>query len=147
METALLVVGGILSAVGTLASANAQAQAYKYNAKVSDINADMATQTAAENERRQRILNAKKLGDIRAGYGASGLTIDGSPQDVLEESAAAAELDALTIRHGGLVEATGYRNDARLARSQASSTMTKGYISAATDLLGSGSKVIQLNRS
>lgn len=145
--TAILGVTGLISALGSLASASAQSNAAKYNAQLAGQNAVLATQTAAENERRQRVANTKALGQMRAGYAASGVTLDGSPSDVLDESASNAELDALSIRHGGAVAAMGYENTARLDRYRASSAMTGGYFGAAGDLLRAGGSIYYLNRT
>ncbi len=145
--TALTAAAGIASAVGTLASAKASANAANYNAQVAENNATYSRQIGAENERRQRVQNTKALGSIRAKYGASGITLDGSPSDVLAENAANAELEALMARHAGIVEAIGYKNTAALDRSRARSATTAGYLGAASDLLATGAKIAHLNRT
>ncbi|MFZ5791862.1 MAG: hypothetical protein ACOY3L_14315 [Pseudomonadota bacterium] len=131
---ALLIASGVLSAVGTLAQASSQAQAASYNAKVAQQQATYAQQAAAENERRQRIQSRQQIGQLRANYGASGLALESSPLDILEASAMNAELDALTIRHQGAVQANDYRNQSALYRSQARSSMIGGGLTAATKL-------------
>lgn len=92
----------------------AQAQASLYNAELGRQNAVLTRQKSAEEERRYRIQAASELGDIRARYGASGITLDGSAMDVLEESAANAELNALTVRHEGEIQALAYEQAATL---------------------------------
>lgn len=131
----------VVGVLGTFMSARAQSNAARYNAQVAENQATLATQAASENERRQRVLDKKNLGAIRAAYGASGITLDGSPQDVIEESAMNAELNALTIRHGGAVTALGYQNSARLDRYRAGSAMAEGGITAAGQLLAGGSEI------
>lgn len=145
--TAILVATGLATALGTMAQAQAQSNAATFNAQQADQQATYSRQVAAENERRQRAINTKNLGTIRAKYGASGITLDGSPSDILDESAANAELEALTIRHGGMVEALGYSNSARLDRYRAGAASSAGYLGAAGDLLGSGAKITYLNRT
>ena len=49
-------------------------------------------------------------------YAASGVSMEGSALDVLEFSAANAELDALTIRYESEMEARSYRKEADLER-------------------------------
>jgi len=97
--------------------------------KAADNAADQAKQAARENARRQSVEARKRIGLMRANYGASGVSIEGSPLDVLEESAANAELDRLTILHGGSVEAGRYRAAGKAAFAQ-------GISGAANDLLG-----------
>ena len=88
--------------------------------------------------------NASLPGKLLAGYGASGVTLEGTPLDVLEESAANAELDALTIRHQGELAARGYENTATLDTFAASGARTGGYISAVDELLTGGAKLYNI---
>lgn len=91
--------------------------------------ADYEKKAAAENARRQSIDAQKQLGRARANYGASGVTMEGSPLDVLEESAQTAELDRLTILQGGKMRADQYKT-------QGQNALVKGAGSAASTLLG-----------
>lgn len=127
-----------LSGAGTLASVAApihQGQtdyaAGNYNAQVAEQNAIQSEQQAAEEERRFRIQSKKQLGDMRASYGASGVSMEGSPSDILGESAATAELDALTIKHQGAVKAQAYKQEAVLQRFYAKQGRLAGYLGAA----------------
>ena len=123
--------GDAISAIGSINQGKADSMAGEYNAQSAEQNAAYSIQQARENERRQRIVSKKFLGDIRASYGASGITADASALDILEESAANAELDALTIRHEGEAKATGYRNEARYARVAGENAKTASYLKAA----------------
>lgn len=123
--------GDAISAVGAINQGKADSMAGEYNAQSAEQNAAYSLQQAKENERRQRIVSKKFLGDIRASYGASGITTEGSALDVLEESAANAELDALTIRHEGQVKATGYLNEARYSRIAGENAKNASYLKAA----------------
>lgn len=134
-----------LQAIGAIRQGNSQAQASNYNANLADINATLADQQTAENVRRQREANAKTLGKIRANYSASGVTLDGSPLDVLEESARTAEMDALTTQYQGQQLAWSYRNSADLYRRNASQARTGGFIGAAAALLKGGASYAALS--
>lgn len=140
IETALLIGGTLVSAMGAIQQGNAAAAAADYNARLAEQNATIATQQAAEKERQQRILARKQIGSARAAYGASGVTMEGSPLDVLEESAYNSELDALTLRYGGQIESMGLRNQAALERMQGKSAKTAGYMNAGSSLLLGGAK-------
>jgi hypothetical protein len=147
-ETALLVaaVGStVLQAAGSIQQGQAARSAANYNAQVAENNAAAARAQAAENARRQRVMNKKALGSIRAGYGASGVTLEGSPLDVLEESAMNAELDALSIEHAGLVRALGFQNDAALERFGGRNASRAGYMGAAAALLGGGARIASMS--
>ncbi|OGT79396.1 MAG: hypothetical protein A3J35_04355 [Gammaproteobacteria bacterium RIFCSPLOWO2_02_FULL_52_10] len=141
MAAALTIISTLVSVVGAIRQGQSQAASSDYNAAVARNNAVYARQVAAENERRQRILTRKTIGGARAGYGASGVTLEGTPLDVPRESAANAELDALTIRHQGELAARGYENTATLDTFAASGARTGGYISAADELLTGGAKL------
>lgn len=110
--------------------------AASYNAKREYDNAVLSRQQAAEDERSFRVFSRKALGDIRTGYSASGVSLEGSAQDILEESAAEAEMDALRIKHGGEVKAQGFQSDATLSRMKAEAASEGGYFQAAGTLLG-----------
>lgn len=52
---------------------------------------------------------------MRAGFGANGLALEGSAEDLMIESERNAELDALLIRHGGMAQASTAQSGASLA--------------------------------
>lgn len=128
IETVLLIGGAVASAAGAVTSGIAQSNAAKYNAKLADQNAQVARDQAAAEARLQREKSEKILGATRAAYGASGVTLEGSPLDLLEESAANAELDNLNIRYKGTLQSRGYMNEASLYRAQARNARTSGII-------------------
>jgi hypothetical protein len=137
----LLGASGGLQAVGAISEGNAKKAAADYNARMALNNAAQTRVQAAEEERRSRIMARKQIGSMRAGYAKSGVTMEGSPLDVLEESASTAELDALTIRHGGEVKAQAFENEARLESWKGKQARTQGYLTAASSLLGTGAKM------
>lgn len=139
----LLLAGTATQVYGQMQQAAAMENAASFNRATAIQNAQLATQQAAEEERSYRVLARKQLGDMRASYAASGITLDGSAQDILEESAATAEMDALRIKHGGQVKAQGYRNDANLYGMQGRAAREQGYYSAAGTLLGGGYKGLE----
>lgn len=152
--------GAILSVVGTLvgaasqasqmkAQAQQQAYAMQYNAAMNRQLAEQAINNAQIEERYSRIRSGKQIGSIKAQYGASGVELEGSPFDVLEESSAAAESDAQIIRLRGQQQAQGYLNTAALdeynaratvasAKKAASSALFLGGLKGITGLVGSG---------
>jgi hypothetical protein len=162
----LLVAGAGTSALGALSQAQSASTAVAYNAQIAGINAQMAernaqaaeqqaTQAIAEGEaeaERQRLETRRRLGSARAIYGASGVDVFGSPLDVLSESAAEGELDALILQYQGsrraqdyLTRAADYRNRAvfstaqgRLMSWEADQLLTQGYWNAGSTLLTAG---------
>jgi hypothetical protein len=141
LADAATAVTAVTGALGSIAGANAQASAAEQQAAFAEQNAAIARQRAASDEARTRRENRRRQGLARATIGASGVTFEGSPLDVLSDSAAEAELDALTVRQAGELEASGFRQQARNARARASDARTAGRIGAGTALLSGASRL------
>lgn len=155
--TAVSAVGSIQAGNAAAAQAEAAANAAEFNVAVAERNQDIAAQKRllsirqaqvdAADKRRE---NRRRLSEIRANYGASGLDLAGSPLDVLEDTALELETDARRIEHQGQVagfegalqilglqdEATLSTLEAASARSRASSERTAGYLNAAGTAIG-----------
>lgn len=156
---ALAIIGAIgssvLGAVGAMQEAGAKAAAAETNANIADYNKQVADRNrVATLDAANQEIEAKKresnraLGSIRAAYGASGLSLGGSPLDVLEDTATEYSLDIAKIRYKGEVKAIGYKDEAtnfamkaQLARMEASSARAAGPISAIGKLFGGASSV------
>lgn len=126
-----------IMATGTLLKGAAEGDAAEYNGKVNAQNAGAARNAGAAAVAKQRRDNERMLGSIRASYGASGVTMDGSPMDVFASSAVEAELDAQTIGYNYEMKARGYDAEASLSNSRASNARTGAVFSAAGQVLGS----------
>lgn len=103
-------VAGIINATN---ANRLQNESSDFNSQIDLQKATLALQQSAEDERRMRVSNSQQLGDMRAGYGASGVTTEGSPMEALRQSASNAELDALTVRNQGAVAAWNYQNQSK----------------------------------
>lgn len=138
--TALAVAGslvsGVVGAFGALQSANAEAAALNYNAQVSERNARLSFQQSDAEIRDQRRENRRQLSSIRNAYGASGFAMEGTPLDVIEDTALEQELDVRKLDYQGRLRAQGYKEDAVLKRIGAKNAKTAGRIGAAAQVLG-----------
>ena len=128
--------GLALSAVGGISQARSARKAAEYNAALEERNAVLAQQQAQYDATQQMRAAYKQLGAMRAGYGAAGVRLEGSPADIIEESAAAAELDRIMILRGGESRAEGFRLSAAGERAAGKSAQRSGYLSVAGSLLG-----------
>lgn len=136
MAMVLGIVGGAISALGAIQQGNAQAASAEYNAKVAKRNKSaVLAQTEAEIEDK-KTENRRQLGSIRAAYGASGLMLDGSPLDVLEDTAVEQAYDVSKIRYQGAMKAEGYSEQAALFKLEAKSAKTAGWIGAGSAIIG-----------
>jgi len=142
--TWVMIGAAVIGAGGAVYSAESARQAGKYQSAIAKRNAAIAVQQAEVSEAAARRDARRQIGAIRAGYGAAGVVgSEGTPLDVLEESAAEAELDALTIRYQGSIGAIGQGDEGRLARMRGRSTSTAGYFQAGSALLSSGTDIYQ----
>lgn len=138
------VASGAISAIGAIQSANAQAAAAEYNAKIDQRNAAIAdanrktiqqqTEFDVEDKRRE---NARTLASIRAAYGTSGLDLAGSPLDVIEDTALELNTDLQRVDYEGRMKARDAamqsqtsRESSVLHKMEAKSAKTAGIISA-----------------
>lgn len=144
MAMALAIAGTVMSVMGALQQGKAASNAAKFNASVADRNALIARQQAEEDVNRQRRDTRRRMGSIRARFGASGVDLAGSPLDVIEDSAAEAELDALTIQHQGELKAQGFDINASMSRTRAKTERQAGFMRAGTALLSGASKAASM---
>lgn len=149
----LMLIGAAVQAVGAIqagkaqqAEANARAQANQYNAKVKEMNAQIARTQANAREEQQRRKGRQVLGAQRAGIAQAGIGFGGSALDIMEQSADTAELDALNIRYEGELQSTGLLADAEAERYEAGvnrmagrNAMKAAYIGAGSALIGGAS--------
>jgi hypothetical protein len=129
--------GGVLGAGGQISGGMQQQQIADYNAKVAKAEGEAAQQSAGY-EADQYADRAKRLiSTQRANAAASGLGLEGSPLDVMDETAAQAAYDELLIRHSGSVAAAKSNSEAALDRLQGGAAASRGiYGSGATFLTG-----------
>lgn len=136
--------GESIMALGAINEGKSAEIAGEYNAKTAEQNAQYSLLQSAEEENRARMASKKVIGDMRANFGASGIT-GGSALDVLSESSANAELDALTIRHEGKVKYASYMNDAAMSRVAGKNAKMNSYLKAAGYLAsGAGNTAKQI---
>lgn len=127
-----------LTAGASLIKGAAAGRAGDYNAKIAIQNAGLSRMQSIEEARRIRVMGRKVMGEQRANFGASGIAQSGSALDVLAETAANNELDALTIMHEGESRARMFESDARQEKEQGDDARTNSYLQAAGSLMSAG---------
>lgn len=127
---------GVMGTIGAVNTGNAKSSADTFNANIAGQNIDLTNQQTNLSLQQQQRDAYQKLGAIKAGFGASGVTSDsGSVLDVLADSSTQAQLDADTIVNNGKIKAAGYQNTENLDRAAASNDETSGYINGASAAL------------
>lgn len=143
-STAMGVVSGVQQANAAKAQMNYQADVNKRNAKIAQANADMKRQEGIEESRLQKIRNLQKVGAQQAAMAANGIDVSsGTALDVVEDTAAMGELDALTTRYNAETQAQAYERQANNLTNQANMDIISGqnaYKSGITGTIGSGFK-------
>lgn len=133
----MMMAGAAISAAGAIQQANAEKSAASYNATLKERDAQIATAQATQEAQQVRWASARAQGALMAGYGASGVTTDeGSPLDVLANSASQAKLDEETVLYRAKLKSTGYLSDAALSRFAGKTAEQQGPLKAASYLLG-----------
>ncbi len=134
--------GAGLSAKAQLDAGKAQAAQAKANERYARWQAQDAVDRAAVEESIMRREAGRLTGRQRTAFAASGVRLGvGSPLDVLADTAATTEFNALTIRAGGEREAFGARVQAAGFRASAGNLARQGRLGAARSLLSGASSV------
>lgn len=141
--TIFTLVGGAVDFIGNLIEGDDKKKAAEYNASVLESNALQVKQKAAEDEALYRVAARKDLGSQRANYGASGVTTEGSAMDVLAETVATAEADAMRIRKDGENQANAYRQEATAQRMYGDAAKTNAYFGAGASALKTGATLVR----
>lgn len=142
---ALLLVGTL---VGTGAAAYSQYETGQANKKLANQNAKIASEQAADSQRRGAIAEDEKRAEIRARLGAQRATLGannvvsttGTPLGLLAETAQYGELDALTVRNNAARESYGFKVEGFNSRARGRIAAKEGTLGAAATLLGGGSQ-------
>lgn len=141
-STAMGVVSSVQQGKAAQAQYDYQAQVARNNAKIAQANADQKRQEGIEEARMQRIKTAQNVASQQAAMAANGIDISsGTALDVVEDTAAMGELDALTIRYNKETEAIAYENQANNFNNQASLDVYAGknaYRSGVTNAITTG---------
>jgi len=80
------------------------------------------------------------LGSQRAGYGAAGVTMEGTPTNVAIDSATQGEIDRLAIKYGGEVKQANVDSQKATTRFKGQSIEAQGELAMMQTVLGGADK-------
>lgn len=144
---ALAVAATAMTAIGQVRQGQAAKAAADYNAQVANNNAAVAEQQAQSQAMVQGRRASMQNGALLANMAANGVdATEGSPLDILSQSAANAEMDRQNIVYNGRVKAQSLRNQAQLDTFQGETAQTNGWMSAASTVLSGGSKAYGMSQ-
>lgn len=148
-STTAIIVGAVTAAIAAAGTAYGyhqqgvqQEKAYRYNAQIAEQQAEQARGAAKIRAEQQAEQDRRLQSAAVAGYGGSGVTLEGSPLLVLMESARQAEIDQARIAYGGEISAAGYENQRRLQGVYGQNAGAAGSTNAGISLLGSSANLL-----
>ena len=143
----LSLLGAGLTGAGSIFQAQQAAQASQAQAQALERQADDRQRIAAFEANRLREEGERIGGRQRAGFLSSGVSIEGSPLDVISDTAAEVALDQDMIRRNAKMRADEFRYEAGLARSNARSQRIGGAIGAIAPFIDAGADMYRFNRN
>jgi len=143
------VAGGVQQAQAQKAAGNAQEAQAKENAKAADVQARNAVLTGQIDEDRRRQQTRRMLATQRATFAANNVDMSsGSAADILGDTAAIGEQDALLLRAnaareawGFKVDANNYGNQGRMAKAAGKNAATGTYLTTASNAAAQGASL------
>lgn len=132
---ALGLIGGLVSAIGSVAAGAAQANAANAQAAAYQRQAAAERQQAAFNAERQQQKEIKIISTQRASYLAAGVSLQGSPMDTIADTTREGELDVAAIKYNGEIKAQNFEAQAASFRAKASAAEAGGAIGAISPLI------------
>jgi len=119
---------------------NYQAQVAEQNAKIAKDNAAMERQTGIEEARLQRMKTLRAVGSQQAAMAANGIDVtQGTPLDIIEDTSAMGELDALQIQTNYERKALSYEQQSNNYINQANTDIIAGKNAYKTGLINAAS--------
>lgn len=135
---ALSVAGNLVSGYGKFQEGKYESAVLKQNAAMSDAAAKDALNRGSIGAAREQQKGAVVEGEQKAAYGASGVTLAGSPSEVMADTSYFTDLNVQTTMNNAAREAWGYRTKAGQIRSQANMVPMAATLSAGAGMLGGG---------
>jgi argininosuccinate synthase len=145
--TAAAVTGAAVSAYAQYEQGVAQQQAARYNARVLQNQALVASYSAQVQRQQQENRLRRLQATQRTVSGASGVTTEGSPLAVMMDTATQGAYEQALTTYAGEGRSAGYTSGAGLAEFQGRQAATAGAVGAGGSLLtGAGSGVAAYQR-
>lgn len=146
---AIAIAGTVVSAYASQQKGEAESTTAKYNARLAEQEAQQRRQAAAIEAEQARERHDRTLAAARARYGASGVTMEGTPLLVMMRSEEEAILDVARIRARGAAEAQTLESQAALYKFAGKKAKQAGMLGAGASLLsgvGSAFSVYQAGK-
>lgn len=127
--------GGLASAAGSIYSGMTQAAGFKAQAQGKRYEADAASQSGSFESQQQENKNARLTGQQITAAASNGVSIAGTPGDVIVDSRTEGEMDKQAIRYNYQFKSNLADYEAKVAKVNAKSAKTGGIIGAIAPIL------------
>lgn len=122
----------VMGMVGGIMQGSAQRGIAESNARLAEQNATLASQAAGEQARQARVAGAVAVGREKATFGGTGIDVNsGTSIDVMRDTQAQYELDAMKAEYNGRVQVAAYTREAAMSRYQGRLAQRFGIFGAA----------------
>ena len=143
--TLFLVGAGSASAMSSLAAGGFADDISKFNQAALNRQAEQTIEQGKVAEQAQRVKTSQLKGEQKTAFAAAGVDVaSGSPVDIITDTEAIGELDALTIRGGAETEAANLRSRGISERLQGKLAKRRGIGQAVGGLLTTGGSIAAL---
>lgn len=140
VAAALAVAGAAVSAVSAIQQGRAAEELAEFETDQARLEAQRARAQASADEQAQRARARRFFATQQAAAAKSGLAPVGSPLEVFAESAAEAEIDALSIRAAGSVESARLLRQGEIRRFEGRQARRASFFRAGATLLGGAAR-------
>lgn len=127
----LLILAGTALTAGAAVYSGVQAHNQgKYQSALAEQNARLSQQRAAAEAARLRRDTMRRLGATTAGFGASGVTLAGTPGEVLGDQAVTLEEDSTLVLFDGAADARRHRAEGAAAAARGEAALVGSALGA-----------------
>lgn len=144
LALALAGVGTAVSVYGQVEQAKTAKAMGKYNAKLAENQARQTEMDAAENIRRKRKENKRLIATQRSRYAKAGVLEEGTPLELLAETAGNLEMETLDYDRQQRMAAAGLRAQGAADLAMGANQARAAYIGAGASLLQGGASMASM---
>lgn len=132
---AMGIFGSLIQGIGAMQQANAQAAEYKAKAAMDKRQAQIERIKGVYEAGRVKEKGELTFGAQRAAYSSAGVSLEGTPTDVVSESTAQNQLDVQAVMWGQTIAGQNYDYQARIETMNAKSAKKAGFFAALSPIL------------
>jgi hypothetical protein len=138
---AIGVFGSLIQAVGAMQQANAQSAEYKAKAAMNKRQAQIERIKGTYEADRLRDKGERIYGSQRAAYSDAGVTLEGTPTNVISESVSENQLDVQAVLWGQTIAGQNYDYQSKIDLMNAKSSKKAGFFAALSPILSGFSQL------